>query len=172
MRHSGDPASTARAIIAANLYMVLATADERGQPWASPVYYAPRGLSEFIWVSRPDALHSRNIAARPEISIVIFDSSVPIGRGQGVYMAAVAEQLTGEARRDAIESFSRRSSGHGGGEFTVGDVEPPAELRLYRATADVHYVLGETDLRIPVDVSAPASRGGQLPSAARRRPRP
>ena len=155
MRRTDDPASTAHAIIAANLYMVLGTADERGQPWVSPVYYAPQGLSEFIWVSRPEALHSRNIAARPDISIVIFDSSVPIGTGQAVYMAAVAEELTGEERRGAIETYSRRSTGHGGGEFTVGDVEPPAVLRIYCATAKVHYVLGETDLRIPVDISAP-----------------
>jgi nitroimidazol reductase NimA-like FMN-containing flavoprotein (pyridoxamine 5'-phosphate oxidase superfamily) len=48
-----DPAAAARAIIDANRYMVLATADGSGLPWASPVYYAPAGYSEFYWVLRP-----------------------------------------------------------------------------------------------------------------------
>jgi Pyridoxamine 5'-phosphate oxidase len=152
MRGGDDPATTAKAIIDANLYMVLGTADERGQPWVSPVYYASLDYREFFWVSRPEALHSRNLAARPEISIVVFDSSAPIGTGQGVYMAAVAEELTGTARVDAIDAFSRRSLGHGGSEWTLADVEPPAELRLYRATATARYVLGPIDRLVAVNL--------------------
>jgi nitroimidazol reductase NimA-like FMN-containing flavoprotein (pyridoxamine 5'-phosphate oxidase superfamily) len=94
MRGENDPAATAKAIIDANLYMVLGTADEAGRPWVSPVYYAPVAYQEFLWVSRPETLHSRNLIAQPDISIVIFDSSVPIGTGQGVYMAATAKEVT------------------------------------------------------------------------------
>ncbi len=90
-----DPAAIARAIIDANLYMVVGTADATGLPWVSPVYYTPIGYREFLWLSSPDARHSRNIQARPEVGIVIFDSSVPINAGQGVYMSAVAQQLDG-----------------------------------------------------------------------------
>jgi Pyridoxamine 5'-phosphate oxidase len=152
MRGEHDPAATAKAIIDANLYMVLGTADEGGHPWVSPVYYAPVDYREFLWVSRPETLHSRNLLARPQISIVIFDSSVPIGTGQGVYMAATAEEVTGDARLFAMESFSRRSLGHGGREWTLDDVEPPAEFRLYRATAAAHYVLGSIDRLVSVNL--------------------
>jgi uncharacterized protein YhbP (UPF0306 family) len=145
MRGENDPAATAKAIIDANLYMVLGTADEGGLPWVSPVYYAHVDYREFIWVSRPETLHSRNLVARPQVSIVIFDSSVPIGTGQGVYMAAVAEQVIGDARVTTIDVFSRRTLGHGGGTWTLEDVEPPAEIRLYRATASAHYILGSID---------------------------
>ena len=151
-RAGDDPAATARAIIASNLYMVLGTADEAGHPWVSPVYYAPVGDREFVWVSRPDALHSCNLARRAEVSIVIFDSSVPIGTGQGVYMAAVAGELAGGAREHAIAAFSRRSVEHGGHEWTVADVEPPAALRLYAGEATAHYVLGAVDRLVPVDM--------------------
>jgi len=147
-----DPAETARAIIDANLYMVLGTVDDRGRPWMSPVYYAPQRYRDFYWVSRPDALHSRNLAARPHVSIVIFDSSVPIGTGQGVYMTAVAAELTGTERVEPVRAFSRRSLEHGGAEWTVADVEPPAELRLYRASATAHYTLGGDDRRVEVDI--------------------
>jgi uncharacterized protein YhbP (UPF0306 family) len=142
-----------RAIVDANLYMVLGTADENGRPWASPVYFAPDGYREFYWVSKPERTHSRNIELRPEISIVIFDSSVPISTGEGVYMTAVAQQLMGDERGSGIAVFSKRSLLHGGSEWTLGDVEPPAQLRLYRATAVDQFVLSRDDNRIPVTLS-------------------
>jgi len=35
---------------------------------------APDGYAEFFWVSAAEAAHPRNIAARPQVGIVIFDS--------------------------------------------------------------------------------------------------
>jgi nitroimidazol reductase NimA-like FMN-containing flavoprotein (pyridoxamine 5'-phosphate oxidase superfamily) len=138
---------TAQEIIDGARYMVLATADEDGVPWASPVWFAPEGYTQFLWVSREDTRHSRNLAVRPRLSIVIFDSSVPLGTGEGVYMDALARQV--DELEAAIEVFSRRSVAQGGGEWTVADVSPPAELRLYRATATERWI-GRRDRRKPV----------------------
>ena len=151
-RGEDDPSRTAKAIIDANLYMVLGTADGDGHPWVSPVYYAHSTYREFLWVSRPTTLHSLNLAVRAQVSIVIFDSSAPIGTGQGVYMGGTAEEITGGERAAAIEIFSRRSIEHGGREWAISDIESPAELRLYRATATSHYILGSIDRLIPADV--------------------
>jgi uncharacterized protein YhbP (UPF0306 family) len=142
---------TAREIIDGGRYMVLGTADEQGRPWASPVWYTPDGYRSFLWVSRPETRHSRNLAVRAELSIVIFDSGAPIGTGVGVYMDAVAEQLTGPEAEQGMALFSRRSLAQGGHEWTVADVSPPAEVRLYRATATTQY-LGERDRRTPVNL--------------------
>lgn len=147
---------TARTIIDTQLYLVLATADADGRPWSSPVYFANSGPAEFFWVSSPEATHSRNIAVRAEVGIVIFDSSVAIGTGQGVYMSAVAQQVTadGDLAR-GIDVFSRRSLAHGGVAWTVADVQTDAGLRLYRAVADAHWVLakdGKPDHRVPADL--------------------
>jgi nitroimidazol reductase NimA-like FMN-containing flavoprotein (pyridoxamine 5'-phosphate oxidase superfamily) len=147
-----DPTATARAIIDANLYMVLGTADEAGRPWVSPVYFAHSQYNQFFWVSRPETKHSRNLAERPEISIVIFDSQVPIGTGQGLYMSASAVELTGSERERGIEVFSQRSLQHGGNRWTPADVEPPARLRLYRATTSAHDLLDANDQRVPVSL--------------------
>jgi nitroimidazol reductase NimA-like FMN-containing flavoprotein (pyridoxamine 5'-phosphate oxidase superfamily) len=147
-----DPATIARAIIDANLYMVLGTADQAGRPWVSPVYYAPAEYREFFWVSSPGARHSRNLEARGEVSLVIFDSSVPIGKAQAVYLSAAAQAVAGEVLAGGIDIFSRRSLEHGGHEWTLEDVQSPAPLRLYRATAVDHYVLGTGDRRVPVTV--------------------
>jgi pyridoxine/pyridoxamine 5'-phosphate oxidase len=147
-----DHAAVARELIDSIQYLTLATADERGRPWASPVWFAHDGYVEFVWVSRPDARHSVNLAARPEVSIVIFDSTVRMGTGQAVYVEATAEQLDGDEAARSISVFSARSESLGGPAWTPDDVEPPAPLRLYRATARAHYVLGANDERVPVSL--------------------
>jgi hypothetical protein len=150
-----DLGAIARTIIDSNLYMTLGTADETGGPWVSPVYYASAGYTEFFWVSSPEARHSRNLATRPQVSIVVFDSQVPINTGQAVYMSAVAQELTGADLERGVDVFSHGSVGHGAGEWTPEDVRPPALYRLYRATASEHWVLdpaGHPDHRTPVTV--------------------
>ena len=62
-----DPGTVAHGIMDAILYMVLATADATGRPWASPVYFASEDYTEFYWVSSPEVTHSRNLAARSEV---------------------------------------------------------------------------------------------------------
>lgn len=149
-------ARTARDLIEASRYLVLATADAWGRPWSSPVYFAHTGFTEFFWVSSPEVTHSRNIAIRPEVSIVIFDSHATIGAGQGVYVSAIAELLEEGATARGIEAFSRRSVSHGGQEWTSEDVRPGAGLRLYRATASSHSMLakdGQPDHRVPVSLT-------------------
>jgi len=140
----------ARDIIDGNSYMTLGTADANGLPWASPVWYAPASYREFFWVSKPGARHSQNIAARPEVGIVIFDSTVPISTGKAVYMAARAEQVTAPDEIDrGMAVFSRRSLDQGGREWTGDDVGPTARLRVYRAMASEQFVLSSEDERLP-----------------------
>jgi len=153
MTAASPAAQTVQHIIEANRYLVLATADTAGRPWSSPVYFAHIGFTEFFWVSSPDVTHSRNIEVRPEVGIVVFDSQVAIGAGQGVYMSAVAKLLEDDETARGIEAFSRRSVAHGGPDWTSEDVRPGAGLRLYQATADSHWILakdGRPDHRIPV----------------------
>ena len=94
----------ARSIIDSNRFMTLATADRDGVPWASPVWYAPVEYREFLWVSSPEATHSRNLAVRPQLAIVIFDSH-EAGGWKALYMSAVAEQLADVD--EAIGIYSR-----------------------------------------------------------------
>jgi nitroimidazol reductase NimA-like FMN-containing flavoprotein (pyridoxamine 5'-phosphate oxidase superfamily) len=152
MNEERDWVAVGREIIDRSLYMVIATSDPSGQPWASPVYYAPSGYRDFYWVSQPDATHSINLRDRREVGIVIFDSSVPIGNGQGVYMLGVARELPAHETAQGVEILSKRSVGHGGVEWGVDDVSPPARHRLYQATAEALYVLDEHDHRVEVSL--------------------
>jgi nitroimidazol reductase NimA-like FMN-containing flavoprotein (pyridoxamine 5'-phosphate oxidase superfamily) len=132
--------------------MTLSTADGEGRPWATPVWFAHDGR-EFIWISRPDARHSRNLAARPELAIVIFDSTAPPRARQAVYVEAVARELSGHERDRRVEIYSRHSVGAGLEPLAVSEVTSPAELRIYCATASQLFVLEEAvDRRIVVSV--------------------
>jgi len=153
MNEERDLASVAREIIDAALYMVIATSDPSGQPWASPVYFAPSGSRDFFWVSEPETTHSLNLRERREVGIVIFDSSAPIDSGQGVYILGVARELPAHETTDGVKIFSKRSRGHGGRRWRTDDVSPPARHRLYQATAEAIYVLDEHDHRVEVDLS-------------------
>jgi nitroimidazol reductase NimA-like FMN-containing flavoprotein (pyridoxamine 5'-phosphate oxidase superfamily) len=145
-----DLGTIARSIVDSNRYMALATADEHGRPWASPVWYAPVEYREFLWVSSPEARHSQNLAVRPELAIVIFDSH-RAGGWNALYMSAVAEQVADVD--DAIGIFSRHGEGQGLRAWTREDVLPPARHRLYRATVSERFVLDPHDRRIPVNLT-------------------
>jgi uncharacterized protein YhbP (UPF0306 family) len=153
-----DLGTLAKAIINANMYMVLGTADESGQPWATPVYFACLNYKEFYWISSPEVRHSRNIAIRPQISIVVFDSQVAVGKGQAVYMAAEAKELSGVDFDRGLDIYNGRFSNpadHGVRVVTEADVRAPALYRLYRATVSEHWILdpaGHPDHRISVTV--------------------
>ncbi|NVI91452.1 pyridoxamine 5'-phosphate oxidase family protein [Actinomadura sp. BRA 177] len=124
----------ARTVIDGNRYMTLGTTEADHRPRLSPVYFTHVGYRTFYWVSSPLARHSENIAARPEIAIVIYDSSVPIGQGRAVYIDAEASvvpddelpwrcaEAFAQVDPDAVAFQPRQLSGN-------------ADLRLYRADA-------------------------------------
>jgi hypothetical protein len=130
----------ARALIDANLYVTLGTADAEGTPWVSPVYFATADYADFYWVSARDAAHSRNIAQRPQVSMVIFDSQVPTYHGRAAYLSATATDLSGPDLDRGIEIYPGPATRDATG-VTLDDVTPPSPYRLYRATATRAFVL-------------------------------
>jgi len=144
----------AREVLDAGSYVVLATADVDGVPWASPVWFAKEDNRELYWVSYPGARHSQNIAVRPEIAMIVFDSTVPPGTGQGVYMTATAEQVSDPAEIEhGIGVFSRVSVRKGEKEWGLHRVTGDARLRLYRARVHEHSILDPDsphDVRVAV----------------------
>ncbi|MEU5879513.1 pyridoxamine 5'-phosphate oxidase family protein [Spirillospora sp. NPDC047279] len=135
-----DEAATARAIIDANVYMTLGTADAAGTPWASPVFYSADGYADFYWMSATGARHSVNIAERERIGIVVFDSNAPVSTGQAVYMSAVARELTGADLEHARTVYPGPPE-RGGRPISPEDVLPPAPRRLFHAAVSEHSIL-------------------------------
>ncbi len=145
-----EPGTIAKSIIDSNLYMVIGTADEAGIPWVSPVYYSPARYTEFYWISSAEARHSHNLAVRPQVSIVIFDSQAPIGTGQAVYMSAIAEEVASVDLNQGIAIYNGRFANpveRGVRVIKPEELLPPALYRLYRATASEHWILDPTSER-------------------------
>ena len=123
-----------------------APGDADGVPWATPVWFAQEDYRRIYWVSAPDARHSRNIEARQESGMVVFDSMVPPNAGQAVYLEATATRTT-----DGLDVFSRVAAARGAGEWGPERVSGEARLRLYRADVTAHWILAEdVDVRVPV----------------------
>lgn len=151
MNTEPDGGAIARAIIDDNVYMTLGTADPDGEPWACPVYFAADGYTDFYWMSSPEATHSRNIADRAWISLVVFDSRVPPGTGQAVYMSAVAARVP-DAEIERCLRIYPGAPERGARSIDPAEVRAPGPYRLYRAVASQHWILAPSgpDHRIPV----------------------
>ena len=130
-----------RRVIDSNSYMALGTTDEVGHPWVSPVWFASEDYDSFHWVSSPEAKHSQNLAARPDIAIAIFNSSVPVGGAEAVYMKGVANELTGVELARGLEVYDRVSQEDIGRPWVLNDVQGSSLFRLYRATISEHWAL-------------------------------
>jgi pyridoxamine 5'-phosphate oxidase-like protein len=153
-----DLDAMARHVIDANLYMTLGTLGPDGRPRVSPVYYTAARYTDFYWVSSPEARHSRNIAERPEVAIAIFDSTLPVGAGEAVYLDATAREVL-EEELEAVRGEAFRRTG-GARAFTPAELRGDADLRLYVARAtgcEVHVPAGHPVHGTGIDVRRPAN---------------
>lgn len=101
----------AKEIISKIIYLTIATVSKDGQPWNTPVYSAFDAEYNFYWASDQNGQHSRNIAENEKVFIVIYDSTVPEGIGEGVYVQATAKALTDiEEVREASKLLADRKN--------------------------------------------------------------
>lgn len=98
------PNKQARAIIDAISYVAIATVNENGDPWNTPVarYHFDDDYTLY-WASWAENQHSKNIRCNGKVFIVVYDSTPPNNQpSQGVYIQAMAEEVTAE--NEAIEA--------------------------------------------------------------------
>jgi uncharacterized pyridoxamine 5'-phosphate oxidase family protein len=102
-----DLAELARTTLARNRFMVLGTVDPSGRPRVSPVWFSLVDHRVVYWLSSPDAHHSRNIQERPDVSMVVFNSSAHPHTGQAVYLEATAGRVPEDELKEACaEAFN------------------------------------------------------------------
>jgi hypothetical protein len=101
----------------------------------------------------PGARHPANIAGRPAVGIVVFDSTAAVSGAAAVYVEAEAEEVGPEdsaARAAALAVYNGRAQEQGIGSWSERDVSGAAQFRIYRARASRVYVLDEHDGRVEV----------------------
>lgn len=147
----------ARSLLERTAYLTLGTVGDDGQPWASPVYFAADGLTDFYWVSSQGSLHSVNVEAHPQVSLVVFDSTVPAYHGRALYAVAVAEQVGAAELERGLAVYPGPES-RGGSTLTVEDVTGASAWRLYRARASQVWGLCPREPRQPCPPPRPERR--------------
>lgn len=134
-----DLAGHARDLLGANLYLTVGTVGPDGRPWTTPVYFVPDGDRDFVWVSRTDARHSEHLAGRPEVSLLVYDSTVPPYHGRAVYAVGRAYEVPDGEIGAALAVYPR--PGTGASAVDRADVTGASPYRFYRAVAEEMWVL-------------------------------
>jgi nitroimidazol reductase NimA-like FMN-containing flavoprotein (pyridoxamine 5'-phosphate oxidase superfamily) len=134
-------AEHALSLLANNAFLTLGTADAGGRPWTTPVFFASDGLTDVYWTSSQLARHSRNLTERPEVSLVVFDSTVEPYHGRAVYAAGTARELDGNGLRDGLGVYSAVAPTKGARSSTMDKLTGPSPLRLYAARLSDVWIL-------------------------------
>lgn len=88
-----EAADKLRAITKQINYATLATVTATGEPWNTPVYFASDDELTIYWGSHVNSQHSKNVRENGQAFIVIYNSTVLPGTGEGVYIKARCEMI-------------------------------------------------------------------------------
>ena len=138
----------AHGLLEANDYLTLGTVNADGTPWTTPFYFAADGLTDVYWVSSRTSLHSVNVEARPEVSLVVFDSTVPAYHGRALYAVGSASVVEDAEVERGLSVYPGPES-RGGSPLTADEVTGDSPWRLYRAQATQVWVLCPREPRQP-----------------------
>lgn len=86
-------------IFSNNIVGTVATINEDGSPWVSPVHIVS-DESYAYWFSMEDKQHSKNIDRDPRVSLTLFSPDLSKGP-QGLYINGVATKLDVAATTEA-----------------------------------------------------------------------
>lgn len=89
-----DLSKRAKEIIEKIDYITIASMTPEGMPWNTPVYSAFDKDYNFFWGTHIDSQKAKNIRSNENVFLVIYDSTVPPGTGEGVFIQAKAYQLS------------------------------------------------------------------------------
>lgn len=75
-------------------YINIATVNKDGSPWNTPVAAHHDEHLHFFWGSNVNNVHSQNIKRDGRVFVTMYDSTVPEGTGEGLYMTGIAKEVS------------------------------------------------------------------------------
>jgi nitroimidazol reductase NimA-like FMN-containing flavoprotein (pyridoxamine 5'-phosphate oxidase superfamily) len=134
----------AKEIIEQVVYITIATTSADGQAWNTPVFSAYDDSYNFYWGSHVDSQHSKNIAKNSKVFLVIYDSTIPAGEGEGVYVKAIASELTDPDEITKAHQLlqSRRPVPY----WTLDQMQPDSPVRVFKAVPVKTWMNGEGEV--------------------------
>ena len=147
----------AKEIIAKIPYITVASISKDGQPWNAPVFTAYDKDYNFYWGTYRDSQKSKNIRANENVFLVIYDSTVPPGEGEGVYIRAKATELDDPKEIELAHKLLWNR--HIVPYWRLEQVQGDTPIRLYKAvpqkvwmnsegTVDGNYIDTRTEIKL------------------------
>jgi uncharacterized protein YhbP (UPF0306 family) len=117
-------AAAARALLEASPLCAIATVTRNGHAYINTAYFAASPELQLVWLSEPDATHSRNIKETRTAAVAVYDSTQTWGKpDRGIQLFGAAHQAT--------DAEARRAEALYAGRFPDLDVQNFAAYRFY-----------------------------------------
>jgi uncharacterized protein YhbP (UPF0306 family) len=148
-------AAIARELLDASPLCAIATVTPRGRAHVSTAYFAWSRELDLVWLSGPQATHSRNVRANPTAAISVYDSRQSWGEpDRGIQLFGSARELEGVAAQKWETLYAERFPDYG--RIALG------AYRFYRLRPDRLKLFDERALGAGVFVTAAVAGGGRL----------
>jgi uncharacterized protein YhbP (UPF0306 family) len=148
-------AETALRLLDASTLCAISTVSPRTRAHVNTAYFAWTPALEIVWLSDPEARHSRNLEASPTAAIAVYDSSQSWGEpDRGLQLFGSAREVGSSARREAERDYGKR--------FPQFAKAGSGELRFYRFRPSRLKLFDERTLGAGVFVTATVARGGRV----------
>jgi general stress protein 26 len=148
----------AKEIIRKIAYITIASVSEKGEPWNAPVFSAYDKNYNFYWGTYRNSQKSQNIRANKNVFLVIYDSTVAPGSGEGTYIKASATEL--EDPKEIAFAHQLLWDRHVVPYWKLEQVQGDAPIRLYKAVPEKVWMNGGDkvggnyiDTRVEIDLS-------------------
>ena len=145
--------AAARRLLDASTLCAIATVGPDGSAYANTAYFAFGREFVVVWMSEPNAQHSRNIRERGTAAIAVYDSSQAWGRpDRGIQLFGSAREATDSDEAETLYADRFR-------EFDRADFDA---YRFYGFRPDRIKLFDEEELGGGLFVTARVEEGGRL----------
>jgi uncharacterized protein YhbP (UPF0306 family) len=131
LEQSWEPVAVAELLVVteslldASTLCSIATVSPAGRPHINTAYFAWSESLDVIWLSDPNARHSRNLRANAAVAICVYDSGQVWGEAdRGIQLFGTGTELAGLDAREAAADYA--------GRFPTFDAGTYGGYRLYR----------------------------------------
>src|SRR6058998_1518329 len=146
-------AAIARRLLDESKLCAIATVSPGGRAHINTAYFAWGTRYEIVWLSAPDATHSRNVRANASAAVAVFRSTQTWGGSdRGIQLFGRARELRGRAALDAERLYAKR--------FRAYEAVPA--FRFYRLLTRRMKLFDERVLGGGTFVSVSVRRGGRV----------
>jgi uncharacterized protein YhbP (UPF0306 family) len=148
-------AAVARRLLDASTLCAIATVGAGGRPHINTAYFAASPHLEIVWLSEPDAQHSRNLRANPSAAIAVYATTQSWGgQDRGIQLFGPAREAGGRMARGCEDVYAARFQ-----RFRAGDL---AGYRFYRLRPRSIKLFDEQEFGGGVFVTATVGSGGRV----------